>query len=92
MAKHVGIVVCNAEGAALCYRIFCKEAAITMGEHIHPEVSMHTYPLGIHERHNFRKLGTGCRVDAQVRSKIGPYRGPIAICPDNTIHQAFDLV
>ena len=40
--KHVGIVACSSEGAALCYRTLCLEAAEKMGEHFHPEVSMHT--------------------------------------------------
>jgi len=26
MTKHIGIVACSAEGAALCYRTLCKEA------------------------------------------------------------------
>jgi len=45
MAKHIGIVACSAEGAALCYRTLCSEAPAFMGEHMHPEVSMHTHPL-----------------------------------------------
>ena len=46
MAKHIGIVACSAEGAALCYRTLCTEAPALMGEHLHPEVSMHTHSLG----------------------------------------------
>ena len=45
MPKHIGIVACSAEGAALCYRTLCAEAPVKMGTHTHPEVSMHTYPL-----------------------------------------------
>ena len=45
MAKHVGIVACSAEGAALCYRTLCSQAPALMDEHMHPEVSMHTHPL-----------------------------------------------
>ena len=26
MARHIGIVACSAEGAALCYRTLCAEA------------------------------------------------------------------
>src|SRR5205823_594845 len=40
---HIGIVACSSEGAALCYRTICLEAAARMGEHLHPEVSMHTH-------------------------------------------------
>ena len=45
MAKHIGIVGCSAEGAALCYRTICSEAPKVMGEHRHPEITMHTHPL-----------------------------------------------
>ena len=42
MLQHIGIVVCSAEGAALCYRTICSEGAQLLGAHAHPEVSMHT--------------------------------------------------
>ena len=45
MAKHIGIVACSAEGAALCYRTICVEGEKLMGKYTHPEVSMHTHPL-----------------------------------------------
>ena len=45
MTKHVGIVGCSAEGAALCYRTICTEAGTSMAEWGHPEVSMHTFSL-----------------------------------------------
>ncbi len=41
--KHIGIVACSAEGAALCYRTICVEGEKYLGErYAHPEVSMHT--------------------------------------------------
>jgi aspartate racemase len=52
MARHVGIVACSAEGAALCYHTLCGEAPAQMGEHLHPEVSMHTHPLASYRRHS----------------------------------------
>ena len=45
MPKHIGIVACSAEGAALCYRTVCVEGEQLMGRHAHPEVSMHTFSL-----------------------------------------------
>lgn len=93
MTKHIGIVACSAEGAALCYRTVCGEAPAQMGEHMHPEVSMHTHPLGkymVHIRsgdwHEVAKL-----MLSSVR-RLADIGAEIAICPDNTIHQAFDLV
>ena len=45
MPRHIGIVACSAEGAALCYRTICVEGAQLLGPHAHPEVSMHTHSL-----------------------------------------------
>jgi aspartate racemase len=84
MAKHIGIVACSAEGAALCYRTLCKEAAALMGEHMHPEVSMHTYALGDYMVHICS--GNWPEVAKLMRSSARK------LASDNTIHQAFDLV
>lgn len=93
MAKHIGIVACSAEGAALCYRTLCKEAPALMGEHMHPEVSMHTYPLGEYMVHiragNWRKVAEMMTSSVNNLARIG---ADFAICPDNTIHQALPMV
>ena len=47
-AKHIGIVACSAEGAALCYTTLCVEGAAMMGRHDHPEVTMHTHSLALY--------------------------------------------
>jgi len=64
VAKHIGIVACSAEGAALCYRTICKAAPLQMGEHMHPEISMHTYPLGEYMVHicagNWEGVANSC--------------------------------
>jgi aspartate racemase len=91
MTKRVGIVACSAEGAALCYRTLCTEAAATMGEHMHPEVSMHTHPLALYMRHV--RAGSWDEVAALMAdsaTKLAAIGADFAICPDNTIHQAFD--
>ncbi len=93
MAKHIGIVACSAEGAALCYRTLCAEAPAIMGEHMHPEVSMHTNPLGkymVHIRSGNWEAVAGLMLSS-VR-KLADSGAEMAICPDNTIHQAFGLV
>ncbi len=93
MAKHIGIVACSAEGAALCYRTLCAEAPVLMGEHMHPEVSMHTHPLGKYMVH-IRSGDWGAVADLMLSSvrKLADIGAKLAICPDNTIHQAFALV
>ena len=45
MIKHIGIIGCSYEGAALCYKTICNEGSGFLGEHAHPEVSLHTHPL-----------------------------------------------
>ncbi len=93
MPKHVGIVACSAEGAALCYRTLCGEAPALMGEYMHPEVSMHTHPLGdymVHIRSGNREAVAELMLSSA--RKLASIGARTLICPDNTIHDAFDLV
>jgi len=93
MTKHIGIVACSAEGAALCYQTICREAPAFMGEHNHPEISMHTFPLSeymVYIRNgDWEKVADLMLSSAQKLETAG---ADLLICPDNTIHQAFDLV
>jgi aspartate racemase len=93
MPKHIGIVACSAEGAALCYRTLCVEAPAMMGEHMHPEVSLHTHPLAEYMVHiragNWKGVAELMLSSARKLASIG---AELAVSPDNTIHQAFDLV
>ncbi len=93
MPKHIGIVSCSAEGAALCYRTICGEAPALMGEHMHPEISMHTHPLAeymVHIRKADWENVAALMLSSTLKlSKIG---AQFAICPDNTIHEAFAMV
>ncbi len=92
MAKQIGIVACSAEGAALCYRTICTEGASVMGRHCHPEITMHTYPLSEYMVHiragNWEKVGELMVRSAKIVAGAG---ADFVICPDNTIHQAFDI-
>lgn len=93
MAKHVGIVACSAEGAALCYRTLCGEAPLVMGEHNHPEVSMHTHPLAEY----MIEIRAGdwpgvAKLMLSSARKLAACGAEFAICPDNTLHQALPWV
>jgi len=93
VTKHIGIVACSAEGAALCYRTICTEAAQLMGEHSHPEITMHTYPLSeymIHVRAG--DLEKVAQLMLSSEAKVAQAGAQFAICPDNTIHEAFKFV
>src|SRR2546422_5128491 len=38
--KHIGIVACSAEGAALCYQTICREALTLVGKNDHPRITL----------------------------------------------------
>jgi aspartate racemase len=93
MPQHIGIVACSAEGAALCYRTICQEGTTLLGTHNHPEVSMHTHPLATYMKFVLADDWAGV-ADLMMSSaeKLARSGADFLICPDNTIHQAFDLV
>ena len=93
MPRHIGIVGCSAEGAALCYRTICVEGAGIFGRHNHPEVTMHTFPLAAHmkliEAGRWQDEGELLLESARKLADAG---ADFFICPDNTAHQAVDLI
>ena len=93
MLKHIGVVGCSAEGAALCYRTLCVEGAQRFGADAHPEISMHTHSFGDYvaclERDDWPGVGALMLSSAEKLAKIG---ADFLICPDNTIHQALPYI
>jgi len=80
-------------GAALCYRTICVEGAALLGRHARPEVTMHTYPLSDYMRHI--DAGRWAEVSSMLLDSAEKLRrtgANLLICPDNTAHQAIDLV
>jgi aspartate racemase len=93
MSKHIGIVACSAEGAALCYRTICDEAPALMGRHIHPEITMHTHCLGEYMKHISLYDWEGvAELMLSSANKLAKAGADFLISPDNTIHHAFDIV
>ena len=90
---HIGIVACSTEGAALCYRTVSLEGGRTIGRHDHPEVSLHSLSLAEYmksiDRDDWAGVAELMLLSAEKLAKAG---ADFLICPDNTIHQAFDLV
>lgn len=93
MAKHIGIVGCSAEGAALCYRTICLEGGALLGEHDHPEITLHTIPLARYMA-CLREGGWQAVAELMIESarKLALAGADFAVCPDNTIHEAFEFV
>lgn len=93
MTRHIGIVACSAEGAALAYTTVCVEGAAIMGPHDHPEVSMHTHSLAEYVKCMDRDdwVGVGALMLSSAH-KLAACGADFLICPDNTIHQALPLI
>jgi aspartate racemase len=93
MPKHIGIVACSAEGAALCYRTICAEGAAVIGTYGHPEISMHTHSLAEYMVPTLRDDWRGvAQLMLDSAHKLKATGADFLICPDNTIHRAFEFV
>ena len=92
-ARHIGIVAVSAEGAALCYRTICTGGAAVLGPHDHPQVTLHTFPLADYMRladaDRWDEVGRLMLESARILVRAG---AELLVCPDNTVHQALDLV
>jgi len=92
-ARHIGIVAVSAEGAALCYRTLCEEGAAILGANDHPEITMHTYPLAAYMRAiDADRWDEAGRLLLSSAAKLVQGGAQLLVCPDNTVHQALDLV
>ena len=90
---HIGIVACSTEGAALCYRTLSLEGAELLGRHHHPEVSLHSFSLAEYMKSIEAADWAGvAQLMLASADKLARGGADFLICPDNTIHQAFDLV
>ena len=90
---HIGIVGCSAEGASLCYRTICEKGAQVMGPHGHPEITMHTHSLAAYvECLDRRDLEGVAELMLDSARKLERAGADFLICPDNTIHQAMEMV
>jgi len=86
-AKHIGIVACSAEGAALCYRTIAQAGEKYLGEYNHPPVTLHSMPMSAwmpaFDAGDFQAIGDFMLTSAKVVAKSG---ADFAICPDNSCH------
>ncbi|MBL8907445.1 MAG: amino acid racemase [Rhizobiales bacterium] len=93
MTQHIGIVACSAEGAALCYRTIATEGPALLGAYAHPEISLHSLPLADYvaslERGDLEGVAALMLASAEKLARTG---ADFLICPDNTIHAAFEFV
>lgn len=91
--KHIGIVACSAEGAALCYRTICQEALTVVGKNDHPRITMDSIPMArwmsAFDAGDWAGVARVMLESARLLASAG---ADFAICPDNSAHLAWDHV
>jgi len=89
--KHIGIVACSAEGAALCYRTIAQAAEQYVGEYNHPKVTLHSIPMAAWmpalDAADYEQVGDLMLESATVVAQAG---ADFAICPDNSCHLSWN--
>jgi aspartate racemase len=91
--KHIGIVACSAEGAALCYPTICREALTVVGKNDHPRITMDSIPMArwipAFDAGDYAGVARVMLESARLLAAAG---ADFAICPDNSAHVAWDHV
>ena len=89
-SKHIGIVACSVEGAALCLREIAAYSLKFMGEHLHPQVTLSCIAMGewmpAFKRGDHEEVAEFMLRETEIVAKAG---AQLAICPDNSAHLAF---
>ena len=92
-SKHIGIVACSIEGAALCFREIGAYSLKLMGEHMHPQVTLSCIAMGewmpAFNRGDYEGVAEFMLRETEVVARAG---AQLAICPDNSAHLAFKYV
>ena len=92
-AKHIGIVACSVEGAALCLREIAAYSLNLMGEHLHPQVTLSCIAMGewmpAFNRGDYEGVAEFMLRETEIVARAG---AQLAICPDNSAHLAFKYV
>lgn len=92
-SKHIGIVACSVEGAALCFQEIAVYSRKRMGEHLHPQVTLSCIAMGewlpAFDRGDYEGLAEFMLRETGIVARAG---AQLAICPDNSAHLAFNLV
>lgn len=91
--KHIGIVACSAEGAALCYQTICREALTAVGKNDHPRITLDSIPMApwlpAFDAGDYAGVARFMLQSARTLAGAG---ADFAICPDNSAHLAWEHV
>jgi aspartate racemase len=88
--KHIGIVACSAEGAALCYQAICREALTLVGKNAHPRITLDSIAMAewlpAFDAGDYAGVARFMLESARLLAAAG---ADFAICPDNSAHRAW---
>jgi aspartate racemase len=85
--KTIGIVAHSFEGAALCFLTACREGAVYLGPHMHPNIVLSAVPMGLSmpgwQANDYSAVGKYLSEGVQQVADAG---ADFYVCPDNTAH------
>ena len=91
--KTIGIVAHSFEGAALCFLTACKEGAVYLGAHNHPNIVLSAVPMALSmpgwQSNDHAAVGKHLSQGVQQVADAG---ADFYVCPDNTAHIVLEQI
>lgn len=88
---HLGILAHSSEGASLCFRAFCQEGFQHLGEHDHPDVTLHCIAMARAMPYwESGDYGAIRQIMAESVKRLAAAGADFFVCPDNTAHLALE--
>jgi aspartate racemase len=91
--KTVGIVAHSAEGGALCFLTACREGALHLGPHMHPNIVLSAVPMGLSMpgwlTDDYPAVAEFLSQGVQQVAAAG---ADFYLCPDNTAHIVLEQI
>lgn len=93
IGRRIGICAHSYEGGALCFLTACREGALLLGPHMHPNIILSAVPMGL----SMHSWETGNHDDVAKYLKRGVDQvaksgADFFICPDNTAHTVLEKI
>ncbi len=91
--KKIGIVAHSYEGGSLCFITACREGAVLLGPHMHPNIILSAIPMGLSmpawEADDYKAIEPWFVDGLEQVAKGG---ADFFICPDNTAHIVWEKI
>lgn len=91
--KTIGIAAHSYEGGALCFLTACREGAVAMGPHMHPDIVVSAVPMGL-SLPGWESGDHAAVADHLARGvdQVARAGADFFICPDNTAHVVLEQI